>query len=171
MQDGSSPVSVSVLAILPAYVSECAPKEVRGRITGCFQIMVAIGVMISYFINYGVGLHSVNVWRVPFGFQLVPACIMAIGLLTIKESPRWLASVGRNEQAIKGLAYLCKEPFDSESILTEMVGIEATIEEERQARMGLRIKEAFFGKVNFIRFVIIFVIFLLQQWAGQNSVK
>jgi MFS family permease len=41
----------AISAVAPAYVSECCPKEVRGRITGCFQIMVAIGVMLSYFIN------------------------------------------------------------------------------------------------------------------------
>lgn len=40
-----------ISAVAPAYVSECSPKDVRGRITGLFQIMVAIGVMISYFIN------------------------------------------------------------------------------------------------------------------------
>jgi MFS family permease len=43
-----------ISAVAPAYVSECSPKNVRGRITGCFQIMVAIGVMISYFINRSV---------------------------------------------------------------------------------------------------------------------
>jgi len=42
----------AISAVAPAYVSECSPKQVRGRITGMFQIMVAIGVMISYFINY-----------------------------------------------------------------------------------------------------------------------
>ena len=41
----------AISAVAPAYVSECSPKEVRGRITGLFQIMVAIGVMLSYFIN------------------------------------------------------------------------------------------------------------------------
>ena len=40
-----------ISAVAPAYVSECSPKNVRARITGLFQIMVAIGVMISYFIN------------------------------------------------------------------------------------------------------------------------
>lgn len=40
-----------ISAVAPAYVSECSPKDVRGRITGLFQIMVAFGVMISYFIN------------------------------------------------------------------------------------------------------------------------
>lgn len=57
----------AISAVAPAYVSECSPKEVRGRITGCFQIMVslhtiilfprssnckvALGVMFSYFVN------------------------------------------------------------------------------------------------------------------------
>lgn len=41
----------AISAVAPAFVSECAPKEVRGRITGLFQVMVAIGVMLSYFIN------------------------------------------------------------------------------------------------------------------------
>lgn len=51
-----------------------------------------------------------------------------------------------------------------------MAEIEAAINEEREARQGLGIKEAFFGKGNFIRFLLAFVIFLLQQWSGQNSV-
>lgn len=41
----------AISAVSPAYVSECSPKDVRGRITGLFQIMVALGVMISYFMN------------------------------------------------------------------------------------------------------------------------
>ena len=41
----------AISAVAPAFVSECCPKDVRGRITGMFQIMVAIGVMLSYFIN------------------------------------------------------------------------------------------------------------------------
>lgn len=41
----------AISAVAPAFVSECSPKEVRGRITGLFQIMVAIGVMLSYYVN------------------------------------------------------------------------------------------------------------------------
>ena len=51
-----------------------------------------------------------------------------------------------------------------------MAEIDAAIVEERIARAGLGFKEALLGKGNFIRFVIAFVIFLLQQWGGQNSV-
>ncbi|KAG6884738.1 hypothetical protein C0993_008649 [Termitomyces sp. T159_Od127] len=164
----------AISAVSPAFVSECAPKDVRGRITGCFQIMVALGVMISYFINFGVGIHILSgarIWRIPFGLQLVPAGIMVLGLLTIKESPRWLASVDRREEAITTLAYLRKDSVTSQAVVEEMYEIQAAIEEEREAREGLGWKEAFLGKGNFVRFVIAFVIFLLQQWAGQNSVN
>src|SRR5258706_244137 len=51
-----------------------------------------------------------------------------------------------------------------------MAEIEAVIEEERVARKGLGIKEAFFGKGNFVRFLIAFFIFFLQMFSGQNSV-
>jgi hypothetical protein len=130
--------------------------------------------IVLIFLLDGVGINitnSYNVWRIPFGMQLVPAGIMAFGLLTIKESPRWLASVGRTEEAIKNLAYLRKLPRDDESVLREFAEIETAINEEKEARAGLGLKEAFFGKGNFIRFVIAVVIFLLQQWSGQNSVK
>ena len=55
-------------------------------------------------------------------------------------------------------------------MIAELAEIEAAIEEERAARKGLGLREAFLGKGNFVRFVIAFVIFLLQQWSGQNSV-
>ncbi|KAH9474988.1 putative quinate permease [Psilocybe cubensis] len=164
----------AISAVAPAYVSECSPKDVRGRITGLFQIMVAFGVMISYFVNFGVGIHeanSPNVWKIPFGFQLVPAGIMVLGLLSVKESPRYLASVGRNEEALQNLAYLRRDRTDSIDVLHEMAEIEAAIFEEKESRKGLGLKEAFFGKGNFVRFVIAFFIFFLQQWAGQNTVN
>ena len=116
-------------------------------------------------------IHSgFSVWQIPFGFQLVPAGLMAIGLLTVKESPRWLASKGRNDEALANLAYLRRLPPDDHSVRAEMAEIEAALAEEREARKGLGAKEAFLGKGNFIRFVIAIVIFILQQWSGQNSV-
>ncbi|KAJ8463766.1 hypothetical protein ONZ51_g10042 [Trametes cubensis] len=163
----------AISAVAPAYVSECSPKDVRGRITGVFQIMVAIGVMLSYFINLGISLHNptgYKVWRIPFGFQLVLAGVMSIGLLTVRESPRWLASKGRIEEALENLAYLRRRSPDDPVVRAEMAEIEAAIEEEQEARRGLGWKEAFLGKGNLIRFVIAIVIFILQQWSGQNSV-
>jgi Sugar (and other) transporter len=82
-----------------------------------------------------------------------------------------LASVGRNSEAIENLAFLRKENVKSQAVIHEMAEIEAVINEEREARLGLTPKAIFFGKGNFVRFIIAFVIFFLQQWGGQNSIK
>jgi MFS family permease len=117
--------------------------------------MVAMGVLISYFINYGISLHLSHagaiVWRLPFGFQIVPNAIMLFGLLTVKESPRWLASRDRTEESLRTLAFLRKRPIDSKEVTEEFAEIQAALHEERAARAGLGWREAFFGKGNFIR--------------------
>jgi hypothetical protein len=95
---------------------------------------------------------------------------MCVGLLFVTESPRWLASKGRTQQALNALAHIRKLPTSDEAVRLEFAEIEASIREEREVRAELGVKEAFLGKGNFIRFVIAFVIFVLQQWAGQNSV-
>jgi len=65
---------------------------------------------------------------------------------------------------------LRREAIDSAKIIDEMAEIDAALIEEQEARRDLGLKEAFLGKGNLIRFIIAFVIFFLQQWAGQNSV-
>lgn len=111
-----------------------------------------------------------NVWRIPFGIQLVPAGIMAFGLLFTTESPRWLAMRGRSSEALKNLAFLRRRHIDDPEVTVELAEIEASIKEERDARIGLGLKEAFFGPGNGIRFLIAFIMFVLQQFSGQNSV-
>ncbi|KAG6915937.1 hypothetical protein DXG01_009203 [Tephrocybe rancida] len=137
-----------ISAVAPAFVSECAPKE------------VAMGVMISYFINFGVSQYNVvgpNVWRIPFGLQLIPAGIMLFGLLTVKESPRYLASIGRTSDATQVLAYLRKVSANSEVIAHEMAEIEAQADEESTARHGVGFWKAIRARGG-------------GQWGGQNSV-
>jgi MFS family permease len=126
------------------------------------------------FFTVGIGLHVQNsskIWRIPFAFQLVPAGIMALGLLTVRESPRWLVSKGRNAEAIVNLAFLRKRSPDSQDVLHELAEIEAALAEEREARTNFGLREAFFGRGNFVRFLIAFFIFFLQQWCGQNSIN
>ena len=96
---------------------------------------------------------------------------MAVGLLTVRESPRWLASKGRHAEAHTNLAYMRGSQPDSEEVLHELAEIEAALTEERNARANLGLREAFFGRGKSVRFLIAFFIFFLQQWCGQNSVS
>ncbi|WVQ80303.1 hypothetical protein IAT38_002408 [Cryptococcus sp. DSM 104549] len=161
-------------AVCPTYASEIAPKEIRGRITGLFQIVVVVGVAVSYWINYGVTFMDQNrgniIWRIPIGFQLVPVGIMVILLPLLKESPRWLATKHKDDRAIANLAWIRKLPVSDPSVQFEYAEIAAAIQEEEAATKGASWKEVF-AKGNPIRFIIAFVIFTLQQWSGQNSIS
>lgn len=126
--------------------------------------------MISYFTNYGVAkryAHGAEIWRIPFGLQLVPSGLMAVGLLFATESPRWLAKVGRTEEALRNLAFLRRRSIDDESVVLEMAEINAAIREESAEKVSIRYCLTTKG-IN-IRFFITFILFLLQQWSGQVS--
>ncbi|ETS59893.1 hypothetical protein PaG_05863 [Moesziomyces aphidis] len=160
-----------ITSIASGFVSECCPKDVRGRITGMFQVILAAGVMVSYFVNYGVAQRyksGAQIWRIPFGLQLVPSGLMGVGLLFATESPRWLAKVGRTEEALRNLAFLRRRSIDDDMIILEMAEINAAIREESAETVSLRY--CLFTKGINIRFFITFSLFVLQQWSGQNTV-
>lgn len=97
-------------AVVPTYNAEMAPKEIRGMLGSGVQVLFALGVMVSYWIDYAVEQTipdtSSSQWRIPVGLQLVPASMLAIGLFTQPESVRWLAKKGRFDEAWKSLTWM-----------------------------------------------------------------
>lgn len=160
----------------PTYASEIAPKEIRGRITGLFQIVVVVGVAFSFWISYGVSYMNPDTagamqWRVPIGFQLVPVGIMMMLLPFLKESPRWLAVKHRDDKALANLAWIRKTSVDDPDTKLEFAEIQAAIEEEEATKDGRSFIHEIMAKGNPKRFIIAFVMFTLQQWSGQNSIS
>ncbi|KZT57575.1 general substrate transporter [Calocera cornea HHB12733] len=162
-------------SIGPLYAAEIAPKAIRGRVVGLFMVNVATGVLLSYWVNYGVAIHSppdsAAIWQIPFGVQILPAGLMFVTLLFCKESPRYLAIKGRTQEAIDVLCWYRRAERHDDEVKGEIAEIEATILEEREARDGVTWTEAFFGKGNWPRFLITFLIMLFQQFSGQNLVN
>ncbi|KAL3471758.1 general substrate transporter [Aspergillus californicus] len=159
-------------AITPVYVSENCPANVRGRIAGLFQEFLVIGVTISYWLCYGVERNfpsSTKQWRLPIGFQLVPSGIMFVGLLFLKESPRWLMKQGRHSEAIASLAWTRHADSESEEVLQEIAEIRASIEEELRSTEGVTWKEILLPG-NRLRFVNAFIMMFWQQFSGTNSI-
>lgn len=96
-------------AVVPTYNAEMAPKEIRGMLGSGVQWLFALGVMISYWIDYAVqqSLPAVDKqWQIPVGLQLVPAAVLALGLFTQPESVRWLAKKGRADEAWQSLIWM-----------------------------------------------------------------
>lgn len=86
----------------PLYISEIAPAQNRGALVSLNQLLITIGILVSYLTDYlfASGEH----WRWMFGIASVPAVILGVGMLFLPESPRWLASKGQHELARTVLA-------------------------------------------------------------------
>jgi sugar porter (SP) family MFS transporter len=159
-------------AITPIFVSENAPPEVRGRITGLFQEFLVVGSTFAYWLDYGVSLHipvSTKQWRTPVAIQLIFGGFLFFGLFLLKESPRWLMKQGRYEEASASLAYMrCTNTTDPEVVQT-IAEIRASIEEELAETEGVRWRECLQPGVR-IRFITGFLIMVCQQFSGTNAI-
>lgn len=84
----------------PIYISEISPAERRGKLVGLFQFNVVLGIVISYFSNYLIGLSGEHSWRLMLGIQAIPSFLFLVLLRMIPESPRWLImKKGKVEEA------------------------------------------------------------------------
>lgn len=83
------------------YLSELAPKHIRGLMSSLYQLSVNIGILVAY----AVGAYNISTdnWRWTLGLGVVPAAIFAIGMACSPQSPRWLIRDGQVEKARKVL--------------------------------------------------------------------
>jgi sugar porter (SP) family MFS transporter len=104
----------SVLA--PMYIAEISPAAHRGRLVGCFQISVVVGILAAYFSNYEVGLRHLGAldWRWKLGIPAVPAAIFFALLFGILRSPRWLVRKRRIDEARKVLQLTGEQNYEEE---------------------------------------------------------
>lgn len=91
---------------VPVYLAEVAKKEKRGSIIVIQQLAIEVGILLMYFIGYGCSFipGPTASFRTAWGIQWVPSIFLLCGLPFLPRSPRWLAKVGRTEEAVKILA-------------------------------------------------------------------
>jgi len=185
----------SLSMIVPMYVAECAPAEVRGLLVGLQQVAIEFGILISFWIDYGTNYiggtgatQSEAAWLLPLTLQLIPALILLVGMLFMPYSPRWLVHHGREEEALRVLATLRGLPQDDELIHIEFLEIKA------QSQFEKKVTERDFPKLSqptawntvklqfvaigalfksmpmFRRVIVATVTMFFQQWTGINAV-
>ncbi|SMY26652.1 unnamed protein product [Zymoseptoria tritici ST99CH_1A5] len=158
-----------VTAIVPCYNAEQAPKEIRGRLGSFMQLLFTVGVMISYWVDYAtvktLPISSAQ-WQIPVGLQMVPAFALGFGLFFQKESTRWLAKKGRNEEAWESLSWMRAD--DGAEVKAEFEEIKAGIAEEARAREGLTNRELL-EPANRYRLALATGVFMGQQTTGMTA--
>ncbi|KIW87690.1 uncharacterized protein Z519_11664 [Cladophialophora bantiana CBS 173.52] len=155
--------------IIPMYSAEMAPKQIRGALGSMFQFFFTLGVMTSYWVDYGVSQDlppSSKQWRIPIGLQLVPGGLLGLGMLLTKESVRWLAKRGHHEEAMASLVWVRGE--DTVETKEEFAEIVAGIREEERITEGLTWKE-FLLPANRFRVLIVITLQIGVQLTGNTS--
>jgi sugar porter (SP) family MFS transporter len=113
-------------AAAPVYISEVAPPESRGRLVSFFQLAVTIGILVAYLV--GLAFDGIEGWRWMLGLGCVPALALAIGMLRMPQSPRWLVMTGDDFAARATLAKIRVD--DPDTIDRELEEIKESIEEK-----------------------------------------
>jgi sugar porter (SP) family MFS transporter len=162
--------------MVPIYISELSPPAIRGRLVGIYELGWQIGGLVGFWINYGLQETmeaSHTQWLIPFAVQLIPAGLLLLGAFWIKESPRWLFTKGRREQALKNLCWIRNLPADDLYIVEELAAIDAQIEHER-VHVGAGFWKPFAAlkqpKVLW-RFFLGGMLFLWQNGSGINAIN
>jgi len=120
-----------VSAVIILYMSEIAPRKVRGAIVSGYQFCVCLGLLLASCINYGTQNRTDSgSYRIPIGLQMAWALILAIGLFFLPESPRYFVKKGQLDQAAVALARSRDQPIDSAYIQDELTEIVANHEHE-----------------------------------------
>lgn len=94
--------------VVPLYISEIAPANIRGRLVTYYQFALTLGILVAYLtnawlVNYadGAGANApfkAEIWRAMLGLGAVPAVLFLAGLFIVPESPRWLIQKGRRAE-------------------------------------------------------------------------
>ena len=83
--------------ISPMYIAELAPAEVRGSLVAVNMLAITTGILLAYLVDYA--FSASHGWRYMFGLAVVPSIGLVIGMWWLPDSPRWLISKSKIDQA------------------------------------------------------------------------
>ncbi|KUJ16329.1 general substrate transporter [Mollisia scopiformis] len=169
-----------VSAIIILYMSEIAPRKVRGAIVSGYQFCITIGILLASCVDYGTQNRTDSgSYRIPIAIQMLWAIILAVGLFLLPESPRYFVKKGNLDQAANVLSRLRGQEQGSELIQAELAEIVANHEYEMSVipqggyfstwlscfTGGLRSPSS-----NLRRTILGTSLQMMQQWTGINFI-
>ncbi|CAE6440575.1 unnamed protein product [Rhizoctonia solani] len=97
----------AMVACIPTYQSECAPKSIRGALVMGSQLATTIGLLLAAVVNQAaLKLSGEKSWRTPIAVQIAFASVLCLGMFFLPESPRFYIKKGRNEDALRSISRL-----------------------------------------------------------------
>jgi len=147
-------------AVAPMYIGEIAPADIRGRLVSVNQFAIIFGMLIVYFVNWGIAngqtLEWINTvgWRRMFTSEAIPAGLFAFFLIFVPETPRYLALNNQDNKAI--------------DILTRINGAERAKEIFQDIKASVEKSSAKLFSYGKIVIIIGILLSVFQQFVGIN---
>lgn len=164
-------VGIGLESIIPAYVSECSPSNVRGNLVSLYQFNIALGEVCGFAIAaMFYSLH--NAWRYILGSSLLFSTLLMFGMFFLPESPRFLVHKNR----IGGAYTIWKRLRDMSQIENKIEFLEMiqSLEQEKleEAHMSRKHKWLDFITEPRARRSLIYanIMIFLGQFTGVNAV-
>lgn len=154
--------------VVPVFLAELAPYEIRGSLSGRNEVMIVVGQLAAFIVNAILGNtlgHLDGVWRIMLAVCAIPAVFLFFGMLRMPESPRWLISKGRFDEALAILKTIRSE----ERAEAEIREVQQVAElEQKEHETGLR---SVLHNKWLLRILLVGIaLAVFQQLTGINSI-
>ncbi|KAH7543146.1 hypothetical protein FEM48_Zijuj02G0152300 [Ziziphus jujuba var. spinosa] len=144
--------------VVPVYIAEITPKDLRGRFTSANQLLTCCGISLMYFIG------NVVAWRSLAVIGAIPSLLQIFGVFFIPESPRWLAKIGKQKELEASLQYLRGKNADISQEAADIIDYTEAFQQQSEGILDL-------FQWKYARSLIIGVgLIMLQQLGGSNAI-
>ena len=156
---GGFGVGLSSIAV-PAYISEIAPAQYRGRLVALYQFQIVFGILIAFLSNYIISEFFMLDWRWMLGIEAIPALVFVMMTMTVPESPRWLLLRRNDENECRRILDIIDSSKTEETILsikrTQNLVKDNLFVKQLSVPIFLAFFIAFFNQLSGINFIIYF---------------
>ena len=163
--------------ISPMYIAEISPAHLRGRLVSLNQMAIVFGILLAQVVNWLIAqpvppaatAHEILVswngqwgWRWMFAVTAIPSILFLAATFLVPESPRWLATKGRREEAFRVLERLGGSTY-AQQVLEDFA---TTSKSEPDRSVYAELSSPGLPSVLFLGIVLA----VLQQWCGINVI-
>lgn len=166
-----SGLGIGILSsVVPLFIGETAPTFIRGQLIAVQQLMITLGVFLASVVN---AIIIINIegdfeWRLALGIQVIPSAVLLFVMLSMPESPRWLANNNFESECLKTLILL-REGYSNEEVQQEYQELLNSIKMERTIGEGSFKELLNKGIVNRVWLAVL--IQMCQQWTGASRLN
>jgi sugar porter (SP) family MFS transporter len=147
--------------VAPEYIAEHTPPKIRGGTVSYNQLMITLGILLAYVAGFGLAGIGGGNWRWMLGIGAIPGAALAISMIFVPHTPRWLVSQGRREDA-RAVLERTRDPREVEE---ELESIQDVARKERRSSL----RDLLGGRIRPL-LVIGLGLAVIQQFVGINTV-